>query len=328
MGCPSSCEIGENLVFSICTHDPDTGVLTDADAAPTYRVYEDETGTAILSDVMAKLDDGNTTGFYTELIAVTTANGFEAGKTYTIYIEATVDSDKGGICYGFKATNIRTSVEAILADTAVIGTPVVNPTLIASIEGVGSILDHVSSLGCEVKGVMTGAIGAASFAAGAINAAAIAANAIDAATFADDVDAEVATWIWNAATASYGTSGSYGEALEAAGGGGGGDATEAKQDAMIATLATISDYVDCLPASWVTVPTVAQIWTTQLTEAYSAVTVAPTASQALFELLAMRNTQIVDTTRTAYKLDGTTEAMTLTLSLDSDGKPYKQNRAS
>lgn len=103
MGCPSEVVIGDNLVFSICCHDPDTGVLTDADAAPTYRVYEDETGTAILNDVMAKLDDANTTGFYTELIACTSANGFENGKSYTVYIQATVDSDTGGICYGFKA---------------------------------------------------------------------------------------------------------------------------------------------------------------------------------------------------------------------------------
>ena len=102
MGCPSSCALEENLVFSITTHDPDTGVLTDADSLPTYRVYEEETGTAILTGTMSKLDDPSTTGFYTELIAVTLANGFEAGKTYTIYIEATVDSDTGGISYGFK----------------------------------------------------------------------------------------------------------------------------------------------------------------------------------------------------------------------------------
>ena len=41
MGCPASCQLGDNLVFSICTHDPDTGVLTDADSAPAYRIYED-----------------------------------------------------------------------------------------------------------------------------------------------------------------------------------------------------------------------------------------------------------------------------------------------
>ena len=101
MGCQSEVFIGDNLTFSICTHDPDTGALTDADFAPGYYIYEDETATAILDGTMAKLDDANTTGFYTQQIACTTALGFEAGKSYTIYIQATVDSDMGGISYGF-----------------------------------------------------------------------------------------------------------------------------------------------------------------------------------------------------------------------------------
>jgi hypothetical protein len=114
MGCPSEVFIGDNLVFSMCTHDPTSGVLTDAASAPTYRVYEDETGTAILTGEMAKLDDDNTTGFYTESIACTTANGFEDGKTYTVYIQATVDGDQGGIAYGFKATDYGDIALALL----------------------------------------------------------------------------------------------------------------------------------------------------------------------------------------------------------------------
>jgi len=63
--------------------------------------------------------------------------------------------------------------------------------------------------------IATGAIVAATFAAGAIDAAAIKDGAIDAATFAADVDAEIAAMVWNAATASYGTAGTYGESVEA-----------------------------------------------------------------------------------------------------------------
>lgn len=118
MGCPSRVVIGNNAVFSICTHDPDTGVLTDAESAPTYRVYEDETATPILTGTMAKLDDDNTTGFYTEQIACTEANGFEVGKTYTVYIEATVDGDTGGITYGMQVMN-DTSI-TITSETTVI----------------------------------------------------------------------------------------------------------------------------------------------------------------------------------------------------------------
>jgi hypothetical protein len=101
MGCQTTVVLADNLTFSICTHDADTGALTDTSAAPAYRIYEDETAAPILNDVMAKLDDANTTGFYTEQIACTAANGFEVGKSYTIYIEATVDGITGGIAYAF-----------------------------------------------------------------------------------------------------------------------------------------------------------------------------------------------------------------------------------
>jgi len=115
VGCPSEVSIGGNLVFSVCSHDPNTGVLTDADENPLYRVYEDETGTAILTGTMTKLDDANTTGFYTELIECTSGNGFEIGKTYTVYIQGTVDSDTGGICYGFKVVKDFLSLGEFIA---------------------------------------------------------------------------------------------------------------------------------------------------------------------------------------------------------------------
>ena len=117
MGCPTECEIGDNFVFSITCHDPDTGILTDADAAPSYWIYEDTTTLAILSGSMAVLDTANTTGFYVKLIACTAANGFENGKSYTIYIEATVDGDTGGISYGLKAYD-RRKVDVIAISTS------------------------------------------------------------------------------------------------------------------------------------------------------------------------------------------------------------------
>jgi hypothetical protein len=115
MGCPSECNVGDNLVFSVCTHDPQTGILTDASAV-TWRIYEDTTGTVMagMTGSMAKLDDANTTGFYVQLVAITAANGFESGKTYTIYIEGTVNGDKGGLSYGFKATDLLPKVAILV----------------------------------------------------------------------------------------------------------------------------------------------------------------------------------------------------------------------
>lgn len=106
MGCPSFVIIGNTLTFSITSHDPDTGVVTDA-SSTAYRVYEDLTTTVIASGSMTLMVDaggaGNTTGFYQTTLTCSAANGYEHGKTYTIYIEATVDSDKGAITYAFTA---------------------------------------------------------------------------------------------------------------------------------------------------------------------------------------------------------------------------------
>lgn len=106
MGCQTEVTLGDNLTFTITTHDPDTGVLTDADGPPVYRVYEDEVAAAILTGTMTTLDPLNTVGFYSELIACTVANGFEDGRSYNIYIEATVDGDTGGISYGFRCIQV------------------------------------------------------------------------------------------------------------------------------------------------------------------------------------------------------------------------------
>lgn len=87
--------IDDLLTFAVNTHSASTGAATDADAVPSYRVYEDETGTAILTGSMAKLDDTNTTGFYSEQLTLSAANGFEAGKCYSVYISAAVSSVTG-----------------------------------------------------------------------------------------------------------------------------------------------------------------------------------------------------------------------------------------
>lgn len=90
-----SYKVDDPLTFVVNTQVFATGVATDADSPPAYRVYEDETGTAILTGSMALLDSSNTAGFYSEQITLSTANGFEKGKCYSIYISATVSSVAG-----------------------------------------------------------------------------------------------------------------------------------------------------------------------------------------------------------------------------------------
>ena len=87
-----SWKIDDDIVFYANTHRFDTGAATDADSPPSYRVYEMETSTPILTGSMALLDGSNTAGFYSEQITLSAANGFEKGKSYAIYIQATVNS--------------------------------------------------------------------------------------------------------------------------------------------------------------------------------------------------------------------------------------------
>jgi hypothetical protein len=106
MGCPSEVWLGQNFVFTIDVHDPTTGGESDADAAPTYRIYEDVADTPILTGTMDKLDDGNTVGFYAKQIAGTEANGFGLNKCYTVKARALVDTVAGNISFTFYVRDI------------------------------------------------------------------------------------------------------------------------------------------------------------------------------------------------------------------------------
>ncbi len=98
MGCPSQCILGENLTFTIQVVNA-SGDVANATGSPAYSVYEDETSTSILSGSMSQLSAQ--TGFYSEQIACTTANGFETYKSYTVRITATVSGVSVGTAYTF-----------------------------------------------------------------------------------------------------------------------------------------------------------------------------------------------------------------------------------
>src|SRR3972149_8427428 len=86
----TSWKIDDLYTFTLSVNGSSGAV--DADSVPSYRVYEDETGTAILTGSMAKLDDAGTTGFYSEQLTLSAANGLEKGKSYNIIICAAVSS--------------------------------------------------------------------------------------------------------------------------------------------------------------------------------------------------------------------------------------------
>lgn len=141
-----SWKIDDLLTFPANTQVFNTGVATDADSVPTYRIYEDETTTPIVTGSMALLDSSNTAGFYSEQVTLSAANGFEKGKSYTIYIAATVSSVAGAMNHTFQieaevdANTVSGNVNLNLAQAVPenVVTPTVGGALnSARVQGVG-----------------------------------------------------------------------------------------------------------------------------------------------------------------------------------------------
>ena len=86
------------------------GVSADADAVPTYAIYEHETTTAIVTGSMAKL--GSVTGYYTEDIDLAVASGFESFHTYQLRISWTYNSKDYSKSYAFTVLGADTLAEA------------------------------------------------------------------------------------------------------------------------------------------------------------------------------------------------------------------------
>ncbi len=102
MPAPTQGILEENMIFTIQTVDGN-GEPVDADSLPTWSVYEDETGTSISSGSMTLFDAANTDGFYSETLNLTTANGYERFKTYTIRVEATISTVVIPMIFSFMA---------------------------------------------------------------------------------------------------------------------------------------------------------------------------------------------------------------------------------
>lgn len=88
---PDLIPIDEVVHFDVCTHDPATGAITDADATPTFDVYEEATDTGLLGATNFTKRT-SLTGNYRGTFTASAANGFEAGKWYNVIASAAVNS--------------------------------------------------------------------------------------------------------------------------------------------------------------------------------------------------------------------------------------------
>jgi len=94
--------IDEVVYFDIVTHDPATGGISDADSTPTFDVYEEATDTGLLGATNFTKRT-SLTGNYRGTFTASAANGFEAGKWYSVIASATV----GGVSAKSVAMSFR-----------------------------------------------------------------------------------------------------------------------------------------------------------------------------------------------------------------------------
>jgi hypothetical protein len=99
-------DIDDVLTFYAPTHDPTTKTRAVPDSAPTYRIYEQETGTAIANGSMDLIDVANNVSAYSEQITLSAANGYELGKDYAIVIKAVFGSITQQIIHHLSMTRI------------------------------------------------------------------------------------------------------------------------------------------------------------------------------------------------------------------------------
>ena len=77
--------IDDFFEYEFCTQTPATGAAVDADALPTYRVYEEKNDVAVATGNCAKRDDAGTLGLYYARDQITVVAGYDVGKDYTVH---------------------------------------------------------------------------------------------------------------------------------------------------------------------------------------------------------------------------------------------------
>jgi hypothetical protein len=317
---------GDTLPILFDSFDGGTGasITLTGLAATDIEIYKDGSTTQRASDAgYTLLDtdgidfDGITGihGFSIDTSDNTDANFYAVGAWYHVVVSAvTIDA---------QTVNFIAAAFRIMEAEATAGVPDVNVSHISDdataannaelmFDGTGyaggtTKLDvntaTITNDAITAAAIQNGAIDAATFAAGAINAAAIADAAIDAATFA-------AGAINAAAIAD--------AAIDAA--------TFAAGAINAAAIATDAVDADALSTDALT-EIFTKVLTTALTESYAADNAAPTLAQAIFAIQQFLQERAVSgTTLTVKKLDGSTTAMTFTLS-DADA-PVSLTRAS
>jgi len=94
------CLLNNYFEFTCNVQTPSTGAATDADALPTWRVYEENNNVVVTNGNCGFRDAGNTTGYYYARGQITAAAGYEEGKDYEVRVAAIVGGTTGADVIG------------------------------------------------------------------------------------------------------------------------------------------------------------------------------------------------------------------------------------
>jgi hypothetical protein len=196
-----SWKIDDILQHKVQTSSVTTGAATDADAVPTWRVYEDSTTTPVTTGSYTTFN--SLAGFYNAAITLAAAIGYEKGKNYYIRYSATVASIIGADVDTFQ---IEAEVDANSVSITVNAN--VSSVSAGSFQSI-TIGSVAATVNANVASVSSGAfqsvtIGSVAGTVGSV-AAAVTVNATSQAAIVDAVWAETA--------AGYTTAGSMGYQL-------------------------------------------------------------------------------------------------------------------
>lgn len=142
-------DLDEVFYFDMVTHNPSTGSASDADSTPTWKIYEEDSDTEIQSGSFTKRS--SSTGSYRGSVTLSSANGFEKGKFYSLIAEATVDSIIGKIVLAnfqietTSITEVKTAVDNIDISSDLSGLDTKLNTISSDITGLDTKLNTISS---------------------------------------------------------------------------------------------------------------------------------------------------------------------------------------
>jgi hypothetical protein len=270
--------LDEVLHFDAITSDA-TGAVTDADSTPTWSIFEEATDTPILEN-QNFTKRTSLTGNYRGSATLSTANGFEVGKWYSVIGTAIVSTITGkAVVHKFR----------VVAAESAAGVPKVDVSHFGGTAGIFSTgipdvnVARWASANATLDDTMT--------------LPAVHTETIDAVAEANVVDA-----IWNEDATGHQDQGSFGQAIGDPG----------SDSDTIWALANTN--LNATVGSRATQASVDALFTTAMVESYATDGAAPTPAQSLFLIQqALTEFVISGTTITIKRLNGSTTAAVVTL---------------